>query len=111
MLGHDSTRLLKSVMETISEVEMIIEGHRQALCSIPSFAPYSGFCRIDRTAQECIDARAVLTFMKENGRSTNIGDCARLVRFFDSDEDGYLSYADFIQIVLPCDDNYMRAQV
>ena len=111
MLGNETTRLFKTVLETISEVEIIVEGHRQALCSISSFAPYSAFCRIDRGAQERIDARAILEFLRENSAAANIGDCARLIRFFDSDEDGYLSYADFIQIVLPCDDNLMRSQV
>lgn len=101
--------LLKTILETISEVEIVVEGQRQALCSIPSFAPYSGFCRIDRSAQERIDARDVLTFLRENGSAVAIGDCARLVNFFDSDEDGFLSYADFIQIVLPCDDNMLRS--
>lgn len=96
MLGPESTRLLKTIMETISEVEMVVECQRQALSSIPSFAPYSAFCRIDRDAQECLDAKAIHTFLKENGSNCNIGDCARLVRFFDSDEDGILSYADFI---------------
>ena len=48
--------------------------------------------------------------MKDNGSSVGIGDCAKIVRFFDSDEDGIMSYADFIQMVLPCDDNMLRAQ-
>jgi len=60
---------------------------------------------------ECIDARAVLEFLRENSAQANIGDASRLVRFFDSDEDGYLSYGDFIQIVLPCDNNALRAEV
>ena len=109
MLGYDSTRLLKTAMETVSEVEMVVECQRQALCSIPSFAPYSAFCRIDRDARECIESRDIMNFMKENGYNIAIGDCARLLKFFDSDEDGRLSYADFIQIVLPCDNNMMRS--
>ena len=48
--------------------------------------------------------------MKDNGSSAGIGDCAKLVRFFDSDEDGIMSYADFVQMVLPCDNNMLRAQ-
>ena len=96
MLGYESTRLMQTILENVSEVEIRVEGHRQALCSIPSFAPYSAFCRIDRAAQESIDARAILEFLRENSASANIGDCARLVRFFDSDEDGFLSYSDFI---------------
>ena len=90
---------------------MIIECQRQALCNIPEFAPYSGFCRIDRTAQESIRPQDVLAFMKDNGCNVKLSDCARLVNFFDSDEDGILSYQDFIQIVLPCDDNMLRASV
>ena len=48
--------------------------------------------------------------MKDNGSNHSIGDCAKLIRFFDSDEDGIMSYADFIQMVLPCDNNLLRAQ-
>ena len=33
----------------------------------------------------------------------------QLVRFFDSDEDGRLSYQDFMQMLLPCEDNLLRA--
>ena len=96
MLGYESIRILKTILETVSDVELVVENHRQALCSNPSFAPYSAFCRIDRAANENIDARALLDFLRENSAPASIGDCARLVRFFDSDEDGYLSYADFI---------------
>ena len=66
---------------------------------------------IDREARESIDARALLVFLKENQVNKTIGNCARLVKYFDSDGDGELSFADFIQMVLPCDDNLMRAQV
>ena len=75
------------------------------------FAPYSAFCRVDRNAQECIDSFAISKFLQDNGANGRIGDCAKLVRFFDSDEDGILSYNDFIQMLLPCDDNILRAEV
>jgi len=32
MLGQNSARLLKTILETISEVEIIVENQRQALC-------------------------------------------------------------------------------
>ena len=35
-------------------------------------------------------------------------ECYRLVKFFDSDEDGRLSLSDFSQIILPCEDNLLR---
>jgi hypothetical protein len=30
--------------------------------------------------------------------------------FFDSDEDGKLNFPDFMQIMLPCDNPYLRAE-
>ena len=108
MLGHESAILLKTSLETISELEMLVESHRQDLCRAPGFAPYTVFCRLDRNAQERLDAQAIHKFISSRGASSNVGDCGRLIKFFDSDEDGFLSYADFIQIVLPCDDNVLR---
>ena len=96
MLGLETTRLLKMALESISEAELAIENQRQDVCSMPGFAPYSAFCRIDREAQECLDARAMHNFLRENQSPSSMQDCSRLVSFFDSDGDGYLSFADFI---------------
>lgn len=111
MLGTYSARMLKDIIETISEIEMICEGERQNICRMVDFAPYSAFCRVDRNAMECIDSFAISKFLQDNGCNGTIGDCAKLVRFYDSDGDGILSYQDFIQMVLPCDDNGLRAEV
>ena len=98
------------VLQCISEIELTIEGQRQDVCQMPGFAPYSAFCRIDREANECLDARAVHNFLRENQSPASMHDCARLVSFFDSDGDGYLSFTDFLQIVLPCDNNTLRLE-
>ena len=37
-------------------------------------------------------------------------DCYYLVKFFDSDEDGRLHYPDFMQMILPCDNNMLRSK-
>ena len=37
-------------------------------------------------------------------------DCYYLVKFFDSDEDGRLHYPDFMQMILPCDNNTLRSK-
>jgi Ca2+-binding EF-hand superfamily protein len=36
-------------------------------------------------------------------------DCYLIVKYFDSDNDGYLNFQDFLQILLPCDNQYLRA--
>ncbi len=34
-----------------------------------------------------------------------------LIKFFDSDEDGVLNYTDYMQLIITCDDAYLRAVV
>ena len=36
-------------------------------------------------------------------------ECQHLVKFFDSTFEGRLHYTDFLQIVLPCDNQMLRA--
>lgn len=51
-----------------------------------------------------------MAYLESHASSRSLAECSKLVRYFDSDEDGILSYADFIQIVLPCDNNELRAE-
>ena len=96
----------------MSESEMIIETMRQNLCRDPAFSPYSAFCRIDRLAHERVCSHDISHFLRENGiTGISPSDCAAMIKFFDSDQDGSMSYNDFLQVVLPCDDTYLRAEV
>lgn len=53
----------------------------------------------------------ILNFLRDNGvHNITEADCYYLVKFFDSDEDGRLNYPDFMQMVLPCDNQSLRAQ-
>jgi Ca2+-binding EF-hand superfamily protein len=47
--------------------------------------------------------------MRDHGNFTvSENECFRLVRFFDCDEDGRLSFQDFLSMFLPCEDNLLR---
>lgn len=111
MLSFETTRILKNLLETICETEMIIERQRQTLGEHIKFAPYSAFCRIDRRARECLEAPDIQAYLESNGSRRTVAECAKLIRYFDSDNDRMLSYADFIQLVLPCDNNDLRMAV
>ena len=39
------------------------------------------------------------------------GDFTNMINYFDLDNDGRLNYHDFLQILLPCDDAFLRAAV
>jgi hypothetical protein len=50
--------------------------------------------------------------LKDNKEYTISEDeCKNLVKFFDSDNCGRLSYYDFLQLLLPCEDNFLRKNV
>lgn len=96
MLGAESARQFKNILAIVSEIEMMIEHQRVSICEMAGFSPYSAFCRVDRNAQECITSEALMAFMQDNSTNCTIGDAAKVIRFFDSDGDGILSYNDFI---------------
>ena len=120
MLGYESERRLIELLLTVKDGEQRIESARQRLCLDRDFAPYSAFQRIDRDANEFITAYEIQNFLRDNREySFSLRECEKLVKFFDSDEDGRLSFLEYLflfyfpsftQIFLPCEDNYLRAQ-
>ena len=96
MREPQSETLFTLILRSIMEGELCIESHRQSLARHSKFEPYAAFCRIDRSASEMIDPYKMLKFLQENG-GVGIGvvDCVKLIRFFDSDNDGCLNFHDF----------------
>ena len=93
MLSYETERRLKNFLVAVTEGEIQLESMRQRLCQICDFAPCTGFQRIDRGANERISSYDILNFLREHCiHSASENDCHRLVKFFDSDEDGRLNY-------------------
>jgi len=38
-------------------------------------------------------------------------DCGRIISYFDSDNDNGLNYKEWMEVLLPCDDLYMRSVI
>lgn len=77
-----------------------------------NFEPYSAFCRLDRDQDGYVQPLDFLNFLRENGSNNKVAteaDCYYLVKFFDAEELGKLSYPEFLQIVLPCTNHKLRA--
>ena len=95
MLGYESERRLKTLLVSIGDMEQSNEISRQRLCQLRSMVPAALFQRIDRDMNDRINAREIQDFLRENGISSisaSIEDCDQLVKFFDSDDDGRLSF-------------------
>lgn len=95
MLGYESERRLKNFLMAISDGETILERTRQAICEIRDFAPHSAFQRLDRDGNDHISSYEILNYLRDNNIfGYSEAECYRLVKFFDSDEDGRLSYQE-----------------
>jgi Ca2+-binding EF-hand superfamily protein len=109
MLSCETERRLKNYLVAVAEGESNLERLRQRLCEIRDFTPCMAFQRLDRCANEFLTSIDLLNFERDNCiYSTTETENYRLLKFFDSDEDGRLSYNDFIQILLPCEDKCLR---
>ena len=109
MLGYETERRLKNFLVAIGDGEALLERARQRLCEIRDFSPESAFQRLDRDGNLYISSFEILNFLRDNRVYTATeAECFRLVKFFDSDEDGRLSLSDFVQMLLPCEDNLLR---
>lgn len=108
-LGFESERRLKEVLVAVGDGERALEAARQRLSSIRDFAPHSAFQRLDRDCNAFVSSLEILNFLRDHRNFTiSESETYRLVKFFDSDEDGRLSFQDFLQMLLPCTDNLLR---
>lgn len=111
MLGYESERRLCDLLVAISDCERSLEQARQRMCCIRDFTPHAAFQRMNRSLTNFVNSFELLNFLRDN-QVHNISEpeLYQLVRFFDSDEDGLLSFQDFLQMLLPCEDNFLRNQ-
>jgi hypothetical protein len=111
-LAYPMVLLLKKFLVTMKKGEHVVESQRQRLASLPEFEPHAAFQRIDRDADGLINSVDLLRFLRQNGvEEANESDCNAVVKYFDSLEEGALNYSDFLQIIMPCDDMDLRAEL
>ena len=112
MLEKQTTFALKQLLDTVSECEMLVERHRQELCTDGQFETYTAFCRLDYGNVQLINSHNLAQFFKENRvTGISVGECARVIRQFDSDKDGFLTLEDFQNLVLTSQNQSLRKEV
>ncbi len=112
MLSYETKLKLKDLFVAIAEEEIGIEKQRKTMAAMRDFEPYASFQRIDRDGTGKLTATKICQFVRENGmREFTREDCVYIVKYFATKSKTRLSYHDFLQIILPCDDAFMRAAV
>jgi len=109
MLGYESERRLKNLLVAVGDGERELEAARQRLCSIRDFAPLSAFERFDRDMTGFVASYEIVNFLRDNSvYHVSESEAFTLVQFFDSDGNNKLSFQEFLQMFLPCEDNVLR---
>ena len=82
------------------------------MATLNRFEPHSAFQRIDRDQDGRITSLEILKFLRDNGvDEATEADTYYVVKYFDSDGDEQLDYEDLMQMIMPCDDQYLRAVI
>lgn len=109
MLSYGSSQKLKALMVAVGDGERDLEAARQRLCSIRDFALHSAFERLDRDCSNSLSSREIVNFLRDNAVfHVSDSEAHALIRFFDSDGNQKLTFQEFIQVLLPCEDNVLR---
>jgi Ca2+-binding EF-hand superfamily protein len=108
-IGYNTERTLKDFLVAVGDGERQLESARQRLCQIRDFAPNSAFQRMDRNCSGNVSSREFGDFLRDQGvYHISDSELYQLVSFFDNNGNGSLSFQEFLQMWLPCEDNILR---
>ena len=109
MLGFESERRLKNLIVGVGVGERELEVLRQRLCVIPDFGLRSAFERVDRDCSGAVSSYEIVNFLRDNAiYHVAEPEAHSLVHFFDANDNYRLTFQEFIQMFLPCEDNILR---
>lgn len=111
MTKYECTKKFAQYLLTIIDGEKSVEYQRQSLGRIPEFEPYAAFQRLDRENKKYISSDDFKFFMKENGIRFSDACLNEFIRQYDRDNDGVLSYEEFLKLVLTTTDGDLRSLV
>jgi len=101
MVGLTTEYKIATFLQTLSNGEKDIEISRQVLAERSAFEPYTAFKRITRLATTSLTVYQVIDFLRENDFIALEKDVRNVFRQYSTSVDGRLSYADFLEVVLP----------
>ena len=109
MLSYEGESRLRNYLVAVGDGERDLEFARSRLCSISDFVPRAAHQRVDRNNCGTVDSGELVAFLQSNGvHHVSESEAYNLISFFDSDGNKKLSFDEFIQMFLPCEDNYLR---
>ena len=100
MILPDTENLIIKLLLTISNKEKEIEIIREILCQNINFNPFQLFSFIDKENKNYIDSYNIIDILNKNSININKFEIDYLIFLYDIDCDNYLSYAEFLNMIL-----------
>lgn len=101
MISRDTEEKLARLFVQISVSESEIEASRYLLCKCPEFDPYSAFQHLDKHALSSLSSTEIQNLLEKYHFYCTPDEAYQLIRQYDSNQNGRLSYNEFLQLVLP----------
>ena len=96
------------LLNVLAHSEREIEVSRQALAADKSFTPASAFSHLDTHNRDLLSTSDLITFFRDRADCTTETQAYRILKQYDSNKDGYLTYEDFTQIFITSDEVMRR---
>jgi len=93
----------------MADREEIIEKQRQVLAGLEDFEPFGTFLYVDRDQDGVVSSNDLCNVLWESGVEASEMDWFAIVKYFDSTNKGTLKFEDYIQILLPWANDYLRS--
>ena len=100
MISPDTQSQIIKLLLTLSDQERQVEINRQVLAQNLDFDAYQAFRYIDTDNKNSINSENLLNFLNKNGICTNLNELQYLILFYDENQDGCLSYTEFLNMIL-----------
>ena len=101
MISRDTEEKLAGLFVQISLSESDIEASRYLLCKCPEFDPFSAFQHLDKHSLSSLSSTEILNLLEKYNFFCTPDEAYQLIRQYDSNQNGRLSYNEFLQLVLP----------
>ena len=100
MISPDTESQIIKLLLTLADLERQVEINRQVLSQNLDFDAYQAFRYIDTDNKNSINSENLLKFLNKNGICTNLNELQYLILFYDENQDGCLSYTEFLNMIL-----------
>jgi len=101
IFGYDTKKCLGKVLSILIQNETNSEGLRQKLNRRPLFNVYEAFKALDKNDTGAFTIDEFKELLLDNGIYATSKDLLNLVQRFDKNQDGKVTYAEFVQEITP----------